>query len=53
MENFMKNHSRILKQLKDFCNEEDADRLPVIFVKQEEENFAFFNYVNEINNEVS
>lgn len=42
----------ILSQIKDFCGEADIDRLAAQFVKQEEENFAIFSYVNELNNEV-
>ena len=42
----------ILSQIKEFTGENDIDRLTAQFVKQEEENFAVFNYVNELNNEV-
>lgn len=33
-------------------NEQDVDKLEAMFVKQEEENFALFNYVNELNHEM-
>jgi hypothetical protein len=42
----------ILSQIKEFSGEEDIDRVAAQFVKQEEENFAIFNYVTELNNEV-
>ncbi|KAL1455865.1 hypothetical protein WDU94_000637 [Cyamophila willieti] len=41
----------ILQQIRNFCNETDIDRVAALFMKQEEENFALFNYVNELNNE--
>jgi len=43
----------ILSQIKEFSGEDDIDRVAAQFVKQEEENFAIFNYVTELNNEVS
>jgi hypothetical protein len=42
----------ILSQIKEFSGEDDIDRVAAQFVKQEEENFAIFNYVTELNNEV-
>jgi hypothetical protein len=42
----------ILAQIKEFSGEDDIERIAAQFVKQEEENFAIFNYVNELNNEV-
>jgi transcriptional regulator with PAS, ATPase and Fis domain len=45
-------YEEILLQIKEFSGEDDIDRLVAHFVKQEEENFAIFNYVNELNNEV-
>lgn len=53
VESYISKHDRILAQIKEFCEEPNTDRLPALFVKQEEENFALFNYVNEIHNEVS
>lgn len=35
-----------------FIGEENMDNLAMFFVKQEEENFALFNYVNELNDEL-
>lgn len=49
---YMKKRTSILEQIKEFCNETAVEKLANIFIKQEEENFALFNYVNEINNEV-
>lgn len=42
----------ILSQIKEFSGEDDIDRVAAQFVKQEEENFAIFNYVTELNSEV-
>lgn len=38
--------------LQEFIGEEDVNKLASQFVKQEEENFALFNYVNELNHEI-
>lgn len=46
-------YQSILEQIREFSGESDIDRLSAQFLKQEEENFALFNYVNELNNEVS
>lgn len=46
-------YNSILDQIKQFSGESDVDRLAARFLKQEEENFTLFNYVNELNNEVS
>lgn len=35
-----------------FSNETNINRLGIQFNKQEEENFALFNYVNELSSEV-
>lgn len=35
-----------------FSTEEDVEKLASSFKKQEEENFALFNYVNELSHEV-
>lgn len=35
-----------------FSNETNINRLGIKFNKQEEENFALFNYVNELSSEV-
>ncbi|XP_021936294.1 coiled-coil domain-containing protein 63 isoform X3 [Zootermopsis nevadensis] len=51
-EHMITTFEKILSQIKEFSGETDIDRLAAQFVKQEEENFAIFNYVNELNNEV-
>ncbi|KAJ9576167.1 hypothetical protein L9F63_006989 [Diploptera punctata] len=51
-EQLITTYEGILSQIKEFTGENDIDRLTAQFVKQEEENFAIFNYVNELNNEV-
>ncbi|CAH0385664.1 unnamed protein product [Bemisia tabaci] len=48
----IKTNLMILDQIKTFSSESDIDRLAAQFIKQEEENFALFNYVNELNNEL-
>ncbi|XP_069670366.1 coiled-coil domain-containing protein 63 isoform X2 [Periplaneta americana] len=51
-EHLIATYEDILSQIKEFTGECEIDRLTAQFVKQEEENFAIFNYVNELNNEV-
>ncbi|XP_044764544.1 coiled-coil domain-containing protein 63 [Coccinella septempunctata] len=41
-----------LKQIQDFCQEKDIDRIAAKYLKQDEENFALFNYVNELHHEL-
>lgn len=36
----------------EFCHEQDVQRITSFFLKQEEENFALFNYVNELDHEI-
>ncbi|XP_068086979.1 coiled-coil domain-containing protein 63-like [Anabrus simplex] len=50
-ERLIAKYEGILDQIREFCGEDDLDRLAARFVKQEEENFALFTYVNELNNE--
>lgn len=38
--------------LQEFCKENETERITSFFLKQEEENFALFNYVNELNHEI-
>lgn len=45
-------YQNTLQSIKDLMDEEDVDKLEAMFVKQEEENFALFNYVNELNHEM-
>ncbi|KAJ1524047.1 hypothetical protein ONE63_010587 [Megalurothrips usitatus] len=51
-ERLIQQYQAILEQIKAFSGEADIDRLSAQFLKQEEENFALFNYVNELNNEL-
>ncbi|XP_034237156.1 coiled-coil domain-containing protein 63 isoform X2 [Thrips palmi] len=51
-ERLIQQYQAILEQIKEFSGETDIDRLSAQFMKQEEENFALFNYVNELNNEL-
>ncbi|XP_063709106.1 coiled-coil domain-containing protein 63 [Culicoides brevitarsis] len=41
-----------MQRIKTFSNEKDVEKLVTKFIKQEEENFALFNYVNELSHEV-
>ncbi|KAG8237694.1 hypothetical protein J437_LFUL016259 [Ladona fulva] len=52
MERMIHTYQNLLEQIKEFCGESDIDKLAAQFVKQEEENFALFNYVNELNCEL-
>jgi hypothetical protein len=52
MEKLLQAYAVSLEQVREFCSENDPDKLSALFTKQEEENFALFNYVNELNNEV-
>ncbi|KAK4878234.1 hypothetical protein RN001_010740 [Aquatica leii] len=45
-------YEAMLREIKDLVNEEDVTRLGAQYFKQEEENFALFNYVNELNHEI-
>ncbi|XP_047103466.1 coiled-coil domain-containing protein 63 [Schistocerca piceifrons] len=51
-EKMIESYHSILQKIKEFSGEDDVDRLAAQFLKQEEENFALFNYVNELNNEL-
>lgn len=51
-EHLITTYNSILDQIKQFSGENDIDKLAARFLKQEEENFTLFNYVNELNNEV-
>lgn len=51
MEIQLQQYRTTLEQIQEFCGESDIERLAVKFVKQEEENFALFNYINELNHE--
>ncbi|XP_076676671.1 coiled-coil domain-containing protein 63 [Andrena cerasifolii] len=45
-------YKQILHMIKEFTGETEIDKLTAHFVKQEEENFALFSYVNELNDEL-
>ncbi|GLV38498.1 uncharacterized protein CBL_12951 [Carabus blaptoides fortunei] len=44
-------YQEVLTEIENFCCETDCDRIVAKFVKHDEENFALFNYVNEVNHE--
>ncbi|XP_015836480.1 outer dynein arm-docking complex subunit 1 [Tribolium castaneum] len=48
----IKIYQETLDKIKTFCEEEDVERIAAKYLKQEEENFALFNYVNELNHEL-
>ncbi|XP_050069742.1 coiled-coil domain-containing protein 63 isoform X2 [Anopheles maculipalpis] len=45
-------YEQIMTRIMNFSGEDDIDRLVAKFIKKEEENFALFNYVNELSHEV-
>lgn len=51
-ENQLKTYVETLTEIRNYCSEDDVDRMAAQFIKQEEENFALFNYVNELNHEI-
>ncbi|KAK0167325.1 hypothetical protein PV327_004740 [Microctonus hyperodae] len=52
MQNKIDSYTEILNLIKQFTGEDNIDKLTAHFLKQEEENFALFNYVNELNDEL-
>ena len=48
----IKQYEDSLGRLKEITGEDDAKAIVEKFQKREEENFALFNYVNEVNNEM-
>ncbi|XP_030747592.1 coiled-coil domain-containing protein 63 [Sitophilus oryzae] len=52
LENQLHVYEETLTKIQTFCNEEDIERIASQFLKQEEENFALFNYVNELGHEL-
>ncbi|KAJ8711490.1 hypothetical protein PYW07_008732 [Mythimna separata] len=42
------NYVNILDAIKEFAGEEDVDKLIQEFTRREEENYALFNYINEV-----
>lgn len=45
-------YAETLEQIKQLSGERNEQRLAALYLKQEEENFALFNYVNELNAEL-
>ncbi|KAI4456545.1 hypothetical protein MML48_8g00009415 [Holotrichia oblita] len=45
-------YKETLAKVQELAGEEDISKLSAQFIKQEEENFALFNYVNELNYEL-
>ncbi|KAF7378624.1 hypothetical protein HZH66_015411 [Vespula vulgaris] len=45
-------YTHILNTIKEFTGESNIDKIVTHFIKQEEENFALFTYVNELNDEM-
>lgn len=52
LQNQHEEHQATMQRIMKFSNEKDIEKLVQKFVKQEEENFALFNYVNELSHEV-
>lgn len=52
LENQIKEIQDVIEKIKRFSDEDDVEKLAAQFTKQEEENFALFNYVNELSHEV-
>ncbi|XP_060533839.1 outer dynein arm-docking complex subunit 1 [Cylas formicarius] len=52
LEDQLEMYETTLKEIQQFCNEEEVERIAALFTKQEEENFALFNYVNELTHEL-
>ncbi|XP_073839234.1 coiled-coil domain containing protein 114 isoform X2 [Musca autumnalis] len=48
----LQDYKAIIDKMKDLYKEPDTNKLAAQFKRQEEENFALFNYVNELSNEV-
>ncbi|KAJ0172901.1 hypothetical protein K1T71_011077 [Dendrolimus kikuchii] len=46
------NYVNILDAIKEFAGEDDVDKLIQEFTRREEENYALFNYINEVNTEL-
>ncbi|KAM3959522.1 coiled-coil domain-containing protein 63 [Aphomia sociella] len=46
------NYINILEAIKEFTGEDDVDKLIQEFTRREEENYALFNYINEVNTEL-
>ncbi|KAI8442475.1 hypothetical protein MSG28_005971 [Choristoneura fumiferana] len=46
------NYVNILDAIREFAGEDDVDKLVQEFNRREEENYALFNYINEVNSEL-
>ncbi|XP_063833363.1 uncharacterized protein LOC135082496 [Ostrinia nubilalis] len=46
------NYVNVLDAIREFTGEEDVDKLIQEFTRREEENYALFNYINEVNTEL-
>ncbi|XP_053617501.1 coiled-coil domain-containing protein 63-like [Plodia interpunctella] len=46
------NYVNILEAIKEFAGEDDVSKLILEFNRREEENYALFNYINEVNTEL-
>ncbi|XP_061382539.1 coiled-coil domain-containing protein 63-like [Danaus plexippus] len=46
------NYVNILDAIKEYTGEEDVDKLIQEFIRREEENYALFTYINEVNTEL-
>ncbi|XP_049879655.1 coiled-coil domain-containing protein 63-like [Pectinophora gossypiella] len=46
------NYVNILDAIKEFTGDDDVDKLVQEFTRREEENYALFNYINEVNTEL-
>ncbi|KZC12586.1 PREDICTED: coiled-coil domain-containing protein 63 [Dufourea novaeangliae] len=51
-QNMIASYKQVLHMIKEFTGEQEIDKLTAHFIKQEEENFALFSYVNELNDEL-
>lgn len=52
MEKQLQLYEETLKEIQKIAGEENIEKLAAGYLKKEEENFALFNYINELNNEV-
>lgn len=52
LQNQHEEYQATMQRIMKFSNEKDIEKLVQKFIKQEEENFALFNYVNELSHEV-
>nr|XP_023013517.1 coiled-coil domain-containing protein 63-like [Leptinotarsa decemlineata] len=52
LENQLDVYEKTMEKIQRFCEEDDVQRIASQFLKREEENFALFNYVNELNHEI-